>query len=875
MKSVVLLAILLPFVSHSQVKIKEKVQIKPGAQRFIPRITKTYDFYSPPLFVGDSSFTVTLNSSLAFSATVSVSDEIGYDETVEVGCVFHDIFNPSVIYDTALAWKGRQPVAWGGNLFQGQKTVALTCNRGSAPPEVQLLRWRSGFDGFGKRHMTGDDRQISYTFADSVTAKDGSRVPVVGAASVSGSSLTSARFSGWKIESDPYIQCRGAVVLLMTPLDGSGAEYSPAVGSDTLTGSFTVNVTARGNYVYLLGAEQEGNQVTINLPQQDECDLVFDPQRGDIPGGVDTAFVTVTGGGISATHKIALMSYGLHFDFGNIQTVQHGEIRQLRAAIRDGCSNDVDYPGLHYYKFELLGNSLAWGVLRDTLTGRSGAVVDSVTSTRIEFDAWGKDTVSPAEVTIRVSVDDGTIEPVTASFVVMPAQMRAILGKKVLSYGDTTSLKIQIQNPDGSWMDKPAAWTGTYTIVRADTFGYLYNLDSSKVGRVITDTSPILIYYARPESQPDSIEVLIQLNLEEPPPPFPFGQLKSSGNVSTQAKVVAPQPNVGSGSGKRPPAKVTGGITFGGAIHWGLATLKVGKNVLKILDHAPWTIWPSLPTYVKKNDKSRESRGADRPGYMPRRSFRIQLLNASNQPVKDEEIVVRTTFEKESGGHSHQNGEKALNQNMQGTFYSGGKGSNPFPQNNDHLKTDQNGIVVIDSMVASEASGKYLITAMMRTDTTVCDTVRLTVRVPGLVEFGTGAYWRPTGNTSPDGQNHPSNHWCHPKMKDSLTAALKVFYKWTASRDGGGTGFVLGVNDMSLEWGGVFDVKGRWATEFHVFHRVGLSVDVDTSKANLKTTKEGTRILTHRGEQLKTIMKAYGGEIYNEKALHFGFDKGK
>jgi len=91
-------------------------------------------------------------------------------------------------------------------------------------------------------------------------------------------------------------------------------------------------------------------------------------------------------------------------------------------------------------------------------------------------------------------------------------------------------------------------------------------------------------------------------------------------------------------------------------------------------------------------------------------------------------------------------------------------------------------MITIDSLVASQASGKFLVTAAVKADTTVRDTVQLTVRVPGLAKFRTGDYWSLTGSTSPEGQNHPSNHWCMEKVKDSLEAAiggvLDIFGKW-------------------------------------------------------------------------------------------------
>lgn len=55
------------------------------------------------------------------------------------------------------------------------------------------------------------------------------------------------------------------------------------------------------------------------------------------------------------------------------------------------------------------------------------------------------------------------------------------------------------------------------------------------------------------------------------------------------------------------------------------------------------------------------------------------------------------------------------------------------------------------------------------------------------------------------------------------------YYEFT---DDLGTAFTLGINDMSLEWGGMFDLNGEWwvydtTGNGHMSHREGMSVDID------------------------------------------------
>jgi len=163
----------------------------------------------------------------------------------------------------------------------------------------------------------------------------------------------------------------------------------------------------------------------------------------------------------------------------------------------------------------------------------------------------------------------------------------------------------------------------------------------------------------------------------------------------------------------------------------------------------------------------------------------------------------------------------------------------------------------------------------MVSDTTIIDTVNLQVKVPGLIEFGTGDYWTLTGFTSNQGKNHLSNHWCTQKMKDSLSAALKDFYDWSGSEEGGDQYIKLGVNDMSLLWGGLFDISGNWNIDHpsHSFHRVGLSVDINNTADGDIRYEDGT--LTGKGDRLRKFMLKYGGKKYPETQIHFGFNGGR
>jgi hypothetical protein len=293
---------------------------------------------------------------------------------------------------------------------------------------------------------------------------------------------------------------------------------------------------------------------------------------------------------------------------------------------------------------------------------------------------------------------------------------------------------------------------------------------------------------------------------------------------------------------------------------------------VKIADRAPFSIWPLLPA-----QSNGESRGADRSGYNPKRPFTILTRDGLNNPAQEEQVEIFTKYEVGTGGHGHEGfttdtgtvkADKNLPQNLQGVFHKGPKKGNPL-----QFTSDETGSAKVDSFLSSQASGRYLITVRSKVDTTALDTITIQVKVPSLVEFGTGDYWTLTGTTSNRGKNHLSNHWCTQKTKDSLTSALRAFYEWSESEEGGGKPIKVGINDMSLESGGAFDIPGTWMVDVqHSFHRVGLSVDVDRSPGEFRK-EDGT--LTKSGERLKTVMEARDGKKYPEKQIHFGFDGGK
>lgn len=114
---------------------------------------------------------------------------------------------------------------------------------------------------------------------------------------------------------------------------------------------------------------------------------------------------------------------------------------------------------------------------------------------------------------------------------------------------------------------------------------------------------------------------------------------------------------------------------------------------------------------------------------------------------------------------------------------------------------------------ASEIAGEEKLIAEIRGGLTKCEET-VNVKVPGLFDLGVGGSYRLTGSTG----THPANHYG--------TDSTIVSVNYMANDYLGETGTILGINDMSLPWGGLFDVNENWSAP-HSWHRIGESVDID------------------------------------------------
>jgi hypothetical protein len=112
----------------------------------------------------------------------------------------------------------------------------------------------------------------------------------------------------------------------------------------------------------------------------------------------------------------------------------------------------------------------------------------------------------------------------------------------------------------------------------------------------------------------------------------------------------------------------------------------------------------------------------------------------------------------------------------------------------------------------SQASGVETIVATAPDFNEARATIR--VAVPNLVDLISTNFYRLTGQTA----LHNANHWGTLTTTDNIQRlALDFFAILDAT---------LGINDVSLPSGGIFDIAGNWSPP-HFWHRTGTSVDID------------------------------------------------
>src|SRR5581483_9192749 len=126
--------------------------------------------------------------------------------------------------------------------------------------------------------------------------------------------------------------------------------------------------------------------------------------------------------------------------------------------------------------------------------------------------------------------------------------------------------------------------------------------------------------------------------------------------------------------------------------------------------------------------------------------------------------------------------------------------------------------------VAPEVSGKYEISAAVTGISTLSDSKPITVQSAGLGPLGagtlilSGSFGQPSCSGGFVQSAHSLNHYGASTLRANLISIARDFFSQS--------GLQVRVNDMSLPWGGLFDIKNGWTVP-HRSHRYGFNADID------------------------------------------------
>lgn len=185
----------------------------------------------------------------------------------------------------------------------------------------------------------------------------------------------------------------------------------------------------------------------------------------------------------------------------------------------------------------------------------------------------------------------------------------------------------------------------------------------------------------------------------------------------------------------------------------------------------------------------------------------VIVVNGSNNPLPDYPLTIHAFVRKNSGGHDR------VNERPKGSFVLGNDTSNTVV-----TTTDVEGKVQLDYL----CSGFGGVDSIFVKGKTQNDTASLAipVKIENLIELTTGTNYVLVGAFGEPGvtSQHKKNHYG--------TINLVTKLKALADSINADSSYILRVNDISLQFGGPFDIHNKWNTP-HQKHREGKSADID------------------------------------------------
>lgn len=233
---------------------------------------------------------------------------------------------------------------------------------------------------------------------------------------------------------------------------------------------------------------------------------------------------------------------------------------------------------------------------------------------------------------------------------------------------------------------------------------------------------------------------------------------------------------------------------------WGTGTVAIGEEMkLKINLTGSSEVWPY------------------RTSGSPTTNAKIKVTNG-DKPLANGKVKITIKRIDRSGGHDHPNSSDLT---LWGRISVNGVKGNPVT-----VYTDQNGEITTEEIRASEFGGEYFIEAYLESKPGIKDKVDLHVRVPGLQLLPASSYYDKIGGTDkhhgpPSNPNDDHNHWGTNEFNNRIESMSLAWLNLFSNEP------KLQINDMSLPYGGLFDINGQWnSASGHDTHREGTNADI-------------------------------------------------
>jgi hypothetical protein len=188
------------------------------------------------------------------------------------------------------------------------------------------------------------------------------------------------------------------------------------------------------------------------------------------------------------------------------------------------------------------------------------------------------------------------------------------------------------------------------------------------------------------------------------------------------------------------------------------------------------------------------------------RSFTIYVQDGFGNPVPYCPLQIELLPVANSYGHQHTNPTRPIGAL---SITSGNTGADGLQFRPSYTAPDVSGQVILRATGDPPGATCQDGTPVPSTDFGLC------IENSGLLALPAGTTYTLTGQTA----THPVNHYGTAAMVDVLQALADSFYVASGS-------VMLGINDISLVKGGLFDYQATWVPP-HSSHRLGVDADID------------------------------------------------